>query len=61
MPEELSNQPRLVRLQVELSDATIAAIDDYRFARRLRNRSEAVRHLLKVGQAAQLPDGDSTD
>ena len=36
MPEELTNQPRLVRLQVELSDATIAAIDDYRFAGRLR-------------------------
>ena len=52
MPQEPPKQPRLVRLQVALSDATIAAIDDYRFATGTRNRSEAIRHLLQVGRAA---------
>jgi hypothetical protein len=59
MPPELPKKPRLVRLQVDLSAATIAAIDDYRFATRTANRSEAVRQLLKIGQAAR-PPGDET-
>jgi metal-responsive CopG/Arc/MetJ family transcriptional regulator len=51
----MRRKERRVRLQVILPDAIVAAIDDFRFATRARNRSEAVRHLLKVGQAAHTP------
>ena len=46
---------RQVRLEVTLSEAIMAAIDDYRFATRAPNRSEAARRLLKIGQAARPP------
>jgi metal-responsive CopG/Arc/MetJ family transcriptional regulator len=52
---DTSNKARRVRLQVQLSDAVVAAIDDYRFATRATSRSEAVRQLLKKGQAARPP------
>ena len=48
-----SGKLRPVSLQVQVSKATIAAIDDYRFATRAANRAEAVRRLLKVGQAQE--------
>ena len=59
MPPELPKKPRLVRIQVSLSEAILEAIDDYRFATRKANRSEAVRQLLKIGKAAR-PPGDET-
>lgn len=50
----IRRKERRARLQVMVSDAIMAAIDDFRFATRARNRAEAVRHLLKVGQAARI-------
>jgi hypothetical protein len=47
-----SKKDRQVRLQIWLSEATLEAIDDYLFTTRKRNRSEALRQLLKAGRAA---------
>jgi len=47
-----SKKPRRTRLEISVSEATLEAIDDYRFATRAPNMSEAVRRLLKIGQAA---------
>jgi hypothetical protein len=43
---------RRVRLQVILSAEEIAAIDDYRFSRRMPNRAMAVRKLLSRGMTS---------
>jgi metal-responsive CopG/Arc/MetJ family transcriptional regulator len=40
---------RRTRFDIMVSDDTLAAIDDYRFATRAPNRVEAVRRLLKAG------------
>ena len=56
---DVPKKSRQVRLQVSLTDGLIEAIDDYRFAIRAPNRSEAVRQLLKVGQAARPPEEQS--
>ena len=50
----MRRKERRVRLQVILPDAIMAAIDDFRFATRARNRAEAVRHLFKAGLAARI-------
>jgi hypothetical protein len=47
-----SKKARRTRLEISVSEATLDAIDDYRFATRAPNLSEAVRRLLKIGQAA---------
>ena len=52
---EQPKKDRRVRHVIMLSATTLAAVDDYRFATRAPNRAEAVRRLLKIGQAAQLP------
>ena len=36
------------RLVILVTDEEIAAIDDFRFENRMRNRSDAVRALLKL-------------
>ena len=43
---------RRVRLQVHLTEAEHAAIDEYRFAKRLPSLSAAVRQLLMAGLAS---------
>jgi hypothetical protein len=43
---------RRVRLPIEITEAELAAIDDYRFARQLPSRSEAVRRLLMAGMSS---------
>jgi Ribbon-helix-helix protein, copG family len=53
--DDQSKKVRQVRLQVSLPEEIVKGIDDYRFATRAPNRSEAVRQLLKVGQAARSP------
>jgi hypothetical protein len=40
-------------LQIMLTDEELAAIDDWRFARRMPTRAAAVRELLKRGLAAE--------
>ena len=54
---DLPEKVRRTRLEISVSEATLAAIDDYRFATRAPSRAEAVRQLLKIGQTAQSPEG----
>ncbi len=41
------------RLQIMLTEEELAAIDDWRFSRRMPTRAAAVRELLKRGLAAE--------
>jgi hypothetical protein len=41
------------RLQIMLTDEELAALDDWRFAKRMPSRAAAVRELLKRGLAAE--------
>jgi hypothetical protein len=41
------------RLQIMLTEEELAAIDDWRFSRRMPTRASAVRELLKRGLAAE--------
>lgn len=41
------------RLQIMLTEHELAAIDDWRFERRMPTRASAVRELLKRGLAAE--------
>jgi hypothetical protein len=41
------------RLQIMLMPEELAAIDDWRFARRMPSRAAAVRELLRLGLAAE--------
>lgn len=41
------------RLQIMLADDELAALDDWRFARRMPSRAAAVRELLKRGLSAE--------
>ncbi len=43
---------RTFRLQVILNDDEMRAIFDYQFEKRLQNRSEAIRELLRLGLLA---------
>jgi hypothetical protein len=44
---------RAERLQIMLTDDELAAIDDWRFDRRMPSRASAIRELLKRGLAAE--------
>jgi len=41
------------RLQIMLSPSELAALDDWRFARRMPSRAAAIRDLLRRGLAAE--------
>ena len=41
------------RLQIMLSDDELAAVDDWRFNKRMPSRASAIRELLKRGLAAE--------
>ena len=41
------------RLQIMLTEEELAALDDWRFSRRMPSRAAAVRELLKRGLAAE--------
>ena len=41
------------RLQIMLTAAEVAALDDWRFAKRMPSRASAIRELLKRGLAAE--------
>ncbi|WP_298222452.1 ribbon-helix-helix protein, CopG family [Acidocella sp.] len=43
------NPDRLVRKLVSLPPDLLAAIDDYRFANRVKTESEAIRRLIEQG------------
>jgi len=51
---------RAERLQIMLTDDELAALDDWRFTRRMPSRAAAVRELLKRGLSTEgflLADG----
>ena len=50
---------RETRLQIMLDDEELAAIDDWRFKRRMPSRAAAIRELLRRGLQAEL--GADTD
>ena len=50
---------RETRLQIMLDDEELAAIDDWRFQRRMPSRAAAIRELLRRGLKADL--GAATD
>jgi hypothetical protein len=47
------NDKRVERLQIMLMADELAALDDWRFSRRMPSRAAAVRELLKRGLAAE--------
>ncbi len=49
----MSDLTRGERLQIMLTPDELAALDDWRFARRMPSRASAVRELLKRGLAAE--------
>jgi hypothetical protein len=49
----MSEAGRAERLQIMLTDGELAALDDWRFARRMPSRAAAVRELLRLGLAAE--------
>ena len=48
----MSEANREERLQVMLTQAELATLDDWRFSRRMPSRAAAIRELLKLGLAA---------
>jgi hypothetical protein len=48
-----SAKMRAERLQIMLDGPELAAVDDFRFKRRMPSRAAAVRELLKRGLAAE--------
>lgn len=56
----MNEQLRGERLQIMLTEDELAALDDWRFARRMPSRAAAVRDLLRRGLEAEgmsLADG----
>jgi hypothetical protein len=47
------NRARDERLQIMLSPDELAAVDDFRFKKRMSSRAAAVRELLRRGLAAE--------
>ena len=41
------------RLQIMLNEDELAALDNWRFARRMPSRASAIRELLRLGLAAE--------
>jgi hypothetical protein len=52
----MSDASRVERLQIMLTEDELAALDDWRFARRMPSRAAAVRELLRRGLAAEGMD-----
>lgn len=52
----MSDTNRDERLQIMLTEEERAALDDWRFARRMPSRAAAVRELLRRGLAAEGVD-----
>ena len=46
-------QNRVDRLQIMLTTPELAALDDWRFSRRMPSRAAAIRELLRRGLAAE--------
>ena len=52
----MSDQLRGERLQIMLTENELAALDDWRFARRMPSRAAAIRELLRLGLASEGVD-----
>ena len=52
----MSDANRAERLQIMLTETELAALDDWRFERRMPSRAAAVRELLRLGLAAEGVD-----
>jgi hypothetical protein len=52
----MSESGRGERLQIMLAEDELAALDDWRFARRMPSRAAAVRELLRLGLTAEGVD-----
>lgn len=52
----MTEQGRGERLQIMLAEDELAALDDWRFARRMPSRAAAVRELLRLGLSADGVD-----
>jgi hypothetical protein len=52
----MSEQGRDERLQIMLTQEELAALDDWRFDRRMPSRAAAVRELLRLGLSAEGVD-----
>lgn len=60
----MTDLSRPERLQIMLTAEELAAVDDWRFQRRMPSRAAAVRELLKRGLAAEgvvISGGKSSD
>lgn len=53
MTKDFKRGAREERLQVMLTPAEVAALDDFRFQTRMPSRAAAIRELLKRGLAAE--------
>jgi hypothetical protein len=53
MGRSMTQLDRPERLQIMLSADELAALDDWRFARRMPSRAAAIRDLLRRGLAAE--------
>jgi hypothetical protein len=51
--QTLGELTRGERLQIMLTDAELAAVDDWRFGKRMPSRAAAIRELLKRGLIAE--------
>lgn len=49
-----SDRPAHNKIQSHLTDDELAALDDWRFARRIGSRAEAIRQLIAKGLSAEI-------
>jgi len=52
----MSETGRGERLQIMLTEEELAALDDWRFSRRMPSRAAAIRELLRLGLADEGQD-----
>jgi len=52
--KQMAGFSRETRLQIMLDEHELAAIDDWRFKRRMPSRASAIRELLRRGLQAEL-------
>ncbi|MEM7740131.1 MAG: hypothetical protein AAF225_04965 [Pseudomonadota bacterium] len=56
-----SQEKRLSKLQILVTDTELQNIDDWRFANRAENRSSAIRELIALGLSLALEEPDAAN